>query len=326
MRAPQFWSHDGLAARLLAPLGLIWDVPGRYRRTHARPYDPGVPVICVGNLVVGGAGKTPVAISIGQMLQARGLDVGFLSRGYGGKHPGPLKVDPTVHTASVVGDEPLLLAETAPTWVSSDRRAGARALVGAGVEAIVMDDGYQNMSLAKSISLLVVDGAVGFGNCRVMPAGPLREPLAAGLARADAVVIVGEDIFDLSRGFGEHLPLLRGTVQPSTETQALSGRRLLAFAGLARPEKLFETLATLGADLAETAAFPDHHRYTEVELAALATRAEQLGAELVTTAKDHVRLGPVWQERVLRAEIDFVWQDANAIAALLQRVEGASQR
>ncbi|MDH3913223.1 MAG: tetraacyldisaccharide 4'-kinase, partial [Rhodospirillales bacterium] len=210
MRAPDFWSEPGALARVLAPFGAAVDLAGGLRRALARPVACGLPVVCVGNLVAGGAGKTPVARALARRLAANGTPVRFLTRGYGGRAAGPLRVDPARHGALEVGDEALLLAADAPTWLARDRAAGARAIArdapgdgpGQGPGVIVMDDGFQNPSIEKDLALLVIDGAYGLGNEKVMPAGPLRETLARGLARADAVVILGEDRKDIARRMG----------------------------------------------------------------------------------------------------------------------------
>mgnify|MGYP000638645222 CR=1 FL=1 len=193
MRAPDFWQpgKGGFAAMALAPLGRVYAAAGAARRAAARPWKAPVPVICIGNLVAGGAGKTPVALDFGKRLIDSGETVHFLSRGYGGTEKGPLRIDPAIHTCQAVGDEPLLLARLAPTWIAADRRLGCQAAVAAGAGIVIMDDGFQNPTTVKDLSVIVIDGGYGFGNGRVMPAGPLREPVAAGLKRAQAVVVIG---------------------------------------------------------------------------------------------------------------------------------------
>src|SRR5580658_2968727 len=192
--APVFWGEEaGLAADLLAPFGAAWDAAGRLRRALARPYRAPAPVICVGNLVAGGAGKTPVTLALTDWLVANGVAVHIVTRGYGGRNVGPLRVDVPRHDADEVGDEALLLASRAPCWVARDRPAGVAAAIEAGAEAVLLDDGFQNPAAAKTLSLLVVDAGYGFGNGRVMPAGPLRENLSRGLARADMVVLLTAD-------------------------------------------------------------------------------------------------------------------------------------
>jgi tetraacyldisaccharide 4'-kinase len=274
-------------------------------------------VICVGNLVAGGAGKTPIAIAIAERLIARGKAVHFLSRGYGGREKGLLRVDPARHAAADVGDEPLLLARIAPAWVSRDRAAGAAAAVAAGAQIIVMDDGFQNPGLAKDLSLLAVDGGYGFGNGRVMPAGPLREPLAAGLARADAVALIGTDQCGVADRLPPSLPLLRAVLAPIAA--ALAGRRVFAFAGIARPEKFFATLQSMGCVLAGRRAFADHHAYGEAEVAALIEEARHADAVPVTTEKDAVRLPPALRAGIETLPVAIRWRDEAAADRLLAR-------
>ncbi|GAB4375700.1 MAG: tetraacyldisaccharide 4'-kinase [Kiloniellaceae bacterium] len=316
MRAPEFWRHDGLPARLLSPLGLAWHGAGVLRRALTAPWQAPVPVVCVGNLVAGGAGKTPVVLSLLHLLAERGLRPVALTRGYGGSASAPLRVDPARHDAAKVGDEALLLAAVAPTWVARDRVDGAKEAVEEGAGAIVMDDGFQNAGLKKDLSLLVVDAAYGFGNGRVMPAGPLRETVAGGLARADAVVLMGDGTLDPDL-FGP-LPVLRARLQP--QDNSLAGQRVFAFAGIGRPEKFFDSLRALGAEVAGSEAFADHQPYSSATLTRLRRAAEAANARLVTTAKDAARLGALMSPDIAVLEVDLVWQDAAALTALLDRL------
>ena len=317
MRAPDFWTGDGTLATLLAPLGAGYDLAGRLRRALVQPLTAKVPVICVGNLVAGGAGKTPVVLALVAALTARGVAVHCLTRGYGGCLPGPRRVDAARDSAGQVGDEALLLARAAPTWVARDRAAGARAATEDGAQVLVMDDGFQNPALAKDLSLLVIDGAYGFGNRRVMPAGPLRESPTRGLARADAVVLLGHDERNLETSLGTRLPVLRARLAPDPGGARLAGRKVLAFAGIGRPEKFFATLSELGAVLAETRAFPDHHPFSAAELRDLRARAQALGATLVTTEKDAVRLESETRDGIETLAVTVAWDDPAALQALL---------
>lgn len=317
MKAPAFWQHDGVLAHLLAPLGCLYAAGGAVHRSMTSPVIADIPVICVGNLVAGGAGKTPIVISIARILSSWGLAPGLLSRGYGGSLSGPLKVDPSQHSAAQVGDEPLLLAQVAPSWISANRVAGVTSMRAAGIDVAVLDDGFQNPGLVKSLSLLVVDGTQGFGNGRVMPAGPLREPVAAALVRAQALVILGADTSGAADRVAGSLPVLGASLEPSTGHE-LQGRRVLAFAGIGRPAKFFATLKEAGADVVEEMSFADHHPYAERELADLLARAEKLNAIAVTTAKDHVRLPEAAKARVEILPVDLVWSDAEAIETLLK--------
>ena len=320
MRPPEFWRHPGPLPALLAPLGQLFDGAGRLRFALARPVRMPVPVLCIGNLVVGGAGKTPVTLAVAARLRARGCAAHILSRGYGGRLRGPVRVDPARHDAADVGDEPLLLAAAAPTWIARDRVAGARAAVADGAALIVMDDGFQNPALAKTVSWLVIDGGYGFGNGRLMPAGPLRESVARGLARASVAVLLGADTCGIESALNG-LTLLRGRLVPDAGAVArFAGRRIVAFAGIGRPEKFFDTLRSVGADLVDCRAFPDHHPYRAADLAAIRERARAQNAAIVTTEKDAVRL-----PRELRAEVDVLtvqvrWDDEAALDRLLDGI------
>ncbi len=292
MREPTFWWRDAsIIARLLAPAGTLYGAMAQLR-LHERGQRAPAPVICIGNLTLGGAGKTPLALATAGLLKKAGEQPVFLTRGYGGALAGPIDVDPMSHTAMDVGDEALLLAQMAPTILAHARAAGAAMAVHASV--IVMDDGFQNPELRKDISLLAVDERRGIGNGRVFPAGPLRAPLAAQVARAHAVILVGTpsrgaDVSNEARKHG--LPVLRAHFQPNKDFIAALGHgRVLAFAGIADPEKFFETLVSAGSTVAVTRAFPDHHRYTRAEARALCEDADREGLVLVTTEKDLARL------------------------------------
>jgi tetraacyldisaccharide 4'-kinase len=309
-----------LASSLLAPLGALYGLAGRRRIAGTVPQQVAAPVVCVGNLVAGGAGKTPVGLALIAALRANGIPVHALTRGHGGRETGPLRVDPVRHTAADVGDEALLLAGAAPCWVARDRVAGAQRAVAAGAGTIVMDDGFQNPTLHKTLALIVADGAVGFGNGRLVPAGPLRERVADGLARADALVILGEDRHGLAALAGG-LPVLKAWLEPDPAAAArLAGRDVLAFAGIGRPEKFFATLEALGARVVERAPFADHHPYRPAEVAALIDRAAAAGALPVTTAKDAVRLPPELRGGVAVLPVSVRWEDEGALAALLSPV------
>lgn len=320
MRAPDFWAQRGGPGRCLAPLGLLVGAAARLRRGWSTPWRAPVPVICVGNLVAGGAGKTPVALELGIDLREQGRSVHFLSRGYGGRLTGPVRVDPARHTAREVGDEPLLLAEIAPCWVARNRASGARAAIDAGADILVMDDGYQNNTLEKTVNLLVVDGGYGFGNGRVIPAGPLREALGDGLSRADAVVLMEPDECGVSatlkeagvRVFGARLTLL-----PSA--QRLAGKKVLGFAGIGRPEKFFATLEELGCVVVARHGFDDHHAFTPDEIMRLAEDANAAGAVPVTTTKDHARLAPEARAMVETVGVTLEWRNPTEIETLLAR-------
>jgi tetraacyldisaccharide 4'-kinase len=296
-----------LAARLLAPLAAPygWIAGWRLRRRGRRA---DVPIVCIGDPTVGGAGKTPTAIAVAKMLSAAGEQPVFLTRGYGGQAAGPLRLDPTQHHAVEVGDEPLLLARVATTVVARARRKGAQMAVAAGASVIVMDDGFQNPSLAKDFAVLVIDAERGVGNGRVVPAGPLRAPLSAQLARAHALIVVGEalgaaDVAADARARG--VAVFQARLEPDAGIlAALGAGRVLAFAGIGNPDKFFASLKNAGIVVAATRAFPDHHRFTPAEAQALCADADRDGLVLMTTEKDLARM-----------------QDDGAMAELAARVQ-----
>jgi tetraacyldisaccharide 4'-kinase len=301
-------------------LGHLFGALGRARRAHVSPIQASVPVICVGNLTAGGTGKTPVAIALAEHLTGLGGHPHFLTRGYGGTVTGPLQVEPARHTASEVGDEALLLAAAAPPWVARDRHTGANAAIAAGADSLILDDGFQDGRLIKDISLIVIDGAAGFGNGRLIPAGPLRETVAEGLTRAQAAVIVGTDTVGVRQtltALRPDLPIFTAHLQPAPEAAVLNGTRVLGFAGIGRPEKFAETLNALGCELSDFIGFADHHPYSETDQKKLRERAETLGAQLVTTAKDAVRLSAEMRNTVKVVEVSAAFDDPAALKELI---------
>ncbi|NQW02223.1 MAG: tetraacyldisaccharide 4'-kinase [Rhodospirillales bacterium] len=322
MRAPGFWrrGEGGMASALLRPLGWLYDVGGQINQAAGVSVKAPVPVICVGNVVAGGAGKTPVAIAIGQRLHAAGVGLHYLSRGYGGSESGPHRVDASVDAASRVGDEPLLLARVAPTWVARDRVQGAASIVDAGGQVIVMDDGLQNGALVKDMSFCVIDGSYGIGNGRVIPAGPLRESLENALKKSTAVVLVGDDtagITGIVSQLSPEMPILNARLKADITGFDPTARPLHAFAGIAQPEKFFTTLRGLGCDLKKTTSFADHHPFSDDELARLVADAQADKALLLTTEKDYVRLEPDWQDAVMALHVAIEWQDEGRLDTLL---------
>lgn len=326
MRAPEFWyrPNGGILSTALSPAGWMYGRISAARQTAKRPAQVSTPVLCVGNLTVGGAGKTPVARAIADRLRRNNLTVHFLSRGYGGTVTGPARVVLGETTVAEVGDEPLLLAADGPTWISADRAAGAHAAIQDGAEIIVMDDGFQNPGLKKDLSILVFDGADGLGNGYLMPAGPLRETLREGAARADAAVIIGDDrsgIGDqLAPYFGAEKPLLYAQLEPAPEAINLANQRVIAFAGIGRPRKFFETLEQLRCQIIDRIPYPDHHSYRPKDIANLREQARETSGRLVTTTKDAVHLPADFRAEVIVLEIGVVWQDSAAVDTLLSRV------
>jgi tetraacyldisaccharide 4'-kinase len=324
--APLFWGgKPGLTADLLSPLGVAWDGAGRLRRALARPYRPPVPVFCVGNLVAGGAGKTPVTMALAEWLRARGIAAHVVTRGYRGRLAGPIRVDAARHDAGEVGDEALLLAVRTPVWVARDRAAGAAAAVVAGAELLLLDDGFQNPAVEKTLSLIVVDTGYGFGNGRVMPAGPLRENLRRGLARADAMVwlaVPGAEGSVVPQLFDRRLCIIPA-VLTAIDGERFAGDRVYAFAGIGRPVRFFATLRALGANVVAERSFPDHHAFCERDLDAVSAAARRLGARLVTTAKDFVRLPAAARDEIAVLEVEVRWPDPGALAGLLAPALGS---
>ncbi len=328
MRAPAFYyRRPGLLSFLLLPFGIAYGAAAAWRMN--RPgVRAGVPVICIGNPTLGGAGKTPTAIAVAQLLAEAGERPAFLSRGYGGTDAGPVLVDPAAQTAEQVGDEPLLLARHFPAVVARDHVAGARLAVGNGATVLVLDDGFQNPALEKDCSLLVIDAEAGIGNGDVFPAGPLRAPLATQLARAQGLVRVGSGegsrkVEDQARMM--NIPVLAGRLVPDADAaEELRGQTALAFAGIGRPEKFFESLRAAGAELAGTRSFPDHHRFTAAEARALLEAARNRNAQLVTTEKDMARMLGDAALAELRAQtktlpVRLRFDDGRAMRRLLER-------
>lgn len=308
MRAPGFWYRPpGLAATLLSPLAALY-AAGTARRlrggTRARV---GVPVICIGNINAGGTGKTPTTIAVAQRLGDRGVEAHVVTRGHGGSFQGPILVEEFNHRASDTGDEALLLAAFTKTWVAKDRLAGARAAVEAGAEVILLDDGFQNPALAYDLSVVVVDAHRGFGNGRVLPSGPLREPVDIGLKRADIVLSVGPEA--AQRRFSETeshripVPLLQGELVPLPTGLPLSGMPVVAFAGIGDPEKFFTTLRDLGADVRASHALSDHQPLNDTLMTRMLREAAAVGAQVVTTEKDAARLSPAYRSRVMTVPV-----------------------
>lgn len=322
MKAPGFWYRPpGLWSRLLSPLGAVYGAMTRRRLARSAGYRSRLPVLCAGNLVAGGTGKTPLAIALGAAAAGRGWRPGFLTRGYGGTLAGPVRVDPAVHTAADVGDEPLLLAAHGPTFVARDRGEGARLAEDSAVDVLVMDDGFQNPTLGRDLSFVVIDGQTGFGNGHIIPAGPLRERPEEGLARADAIVLMGGAAASLKTWIAElDQPVLHAQLAPDSAARELRDQTVVAFAGIGRPQKFFDMLDRLGADTISRYAFPDHHRYTADDMMRLVEMAAAAEAQLVTTTKDFARLPADARRMVQVVEVQLIWTEPDRLAALLDRV------
>lgn len=299
VKTPKFWyEYQSLGSRLLgaalAPLAALYGLARRVKSGSVTRYDPGIPVLCIGNLVAGGSGKTPTALALCDLVRSEGIAQHpvFLTRGYGGKLRGPVQVDPAIHSAADVGDEALLLARRAPTLLCRDRAEGARIALALGPDLLIMDDGFQNETLKKTLSLVVVDGETGFGNGRLLPAGPLREPVHSGFRRADAFFILGQDRQGIGALMAADKPVFFASLQAYATGLPDRARRYVAFAGLGRPEKFRKTLEDLGFTLSGWHPFPDHHPYSLQEINRLEREARAHDAALMTTAKDAVRIPP----------------------------------
>jgi len=332
MRDPGFWWRKvGLSAGLLAPAAAAYGTVAAKRMRRAG-VPAGIPVLCVGNFTLGGAGKTPTAITLAKMLGAAGQTVFCLSRGYGGTATGARRVDPHADRAREVGDEALLLARAAPTIVSRNRVVGAQLAKSQGADVVIMDDGLQNASLAKDFTLAVVDGRRGVGNARVFPAGPLRAPLAVQLDRTDALLVIGRgdganDVIAAARARG--LPVWHGQLIPDESASAeLKGRRVLVFAGIGDPDKFFDTAAEAGIAVARRKCYPDHHRFTAEEASELIIEAEHDGLALLTTEKDKARMAgdPLTEMLAARAHVLPVALVVDELDELLGRVMAALRR
>lgn len=319
MRTRKFWRKRGLISEAMVPFSVLWFFWMRIREMRAKPQKLSVPVICVGNITAGGAGKTPVAMALATLLLERGKKPAFISRGYGGKLKGPQKVDPATHTAAEVGDEPLLLARVAPCYIARERVRAAQLAIAEGATVLIADDGMQNHSFSKDLTLAVVDGFYGFGNRLVMPAGPLRDRVDLALKPADAVILIGRPsnpkVMDAINAAAK--PILMAELQPVTLPD--QQQPYVAFAGIGVPDKFFKTLKTIGVFVKKTVPFRDHHPYTAKDVRKLQALADSMKAKLITTEKDAVRLPPSFRDKVDILPVALTFDEPEELRKLVEK-------
>ncbi len=322
LKTPKFWSGLNWKSILLFPFSFIWRLGHYLRQKNARPEKIKIPIICVGNLTVGGSGKTPVVITLCRFLSGISKSPSVLTRGFGGKEKGPIFVDTNLHQSFDVGDEPLMMANSIDVCVSRNRPLGANYIMAdKKADCIVMDDGLQNPTLEKDLKLAVFDGKFGVGNGLLLPAGPMRENLESGLRNVDLVIFNGEDETNLARKIPPNIPIFTGELRPDDEIiEHMRNRRVYGFAGIGNPSRFFKTLNNIGSDIVGEAHFADHHPYTDADMTQLYEEANQLGSELVTTQKDWMRLPAGWRDRVLivPVRIHFSATDSIKIVSYLE--------
>ena len=314
LKTPIFWYKEkSILGLLLSPIGWLYNAISQFRHQLSTPSTSDIPVLCIGNLTIGGSGKTPVAISLCEILKAHGKVPHFVSRGYGGTYKEVLlQVDPSIHPPGLVGDEPFLLASHAPTWVTQSRTKAIAAAQDAGADIVILDDGFQNPSVTKDFSIVVIDGPNGFGNGHVFPAGPLREKIVDGLRRANIAVVLGKG----SPLKNKSIPIISAEIKP--KNHQLNGKKVVAFAGIGIPKKFFTTLENEGAIIVREIAFPDHHTYTQKDEKYLLAEAKTQETILVTTQKDFVKLSPSFKKKVTFLEIYIDWENEQSLITHLE--------
>lgn len=308
LKAPKFWykKKDTILSNSLYPLSLIFRFGTKLRNYISVKGKSKLPIICIGNIVVGGAGKTPVALKIGKLLKLKGYNPHFVSKGYGGVEKNNNLVQDW-HSPISVGDEALLLSEIAPTWIGIDRNKSFDLAYHKGADCIIMDDGFQNPTLQKDFSIIVINGEQGFGNRRVMPSGPLRESISRGISRTNLVIVIGEISEDVKNKIPKLVPVINANFVVSKKNKIFNNQKILAFAGIAYPEKFFNSLRKEGAKIEKKVTYPDHHIFDENDMLYLAEQANISKSILVTTKKDYVRIPKSYRSLIstLDGEIEF---------------------
>ena len=320
-KAPKFWYHkkDTFLSNLLFPLSLLFRFGTKIRNYVSVKNNSKIPVICIGNIVVGGAGKTPVALKIGQLLKYKGYNPNFVSKGYGGLEKNNSLVK-NWHSPQSVGDEALLLSEVAPTWVGTDRNKSFKMAYDKGADCIVMDDGFQNPTLQKDFSIIVINGEQGFGNRRVMPSGPLRESISRGIQRANLVIVIGEISEEVKNKIPKLVPIIHANFVISKTNQILNNQKVLAFAGIAFPEKFFNSLYKEGAVIEKKVTYPDHHIFNENDMLYLAEQANIYKSILITTKKDYVRIPKAYRSLVNTLDGEIKFEDESLLLEILSNL------
>jgi tetraacyldisaccharide 4'-kinase len=321
MQSPKFWRRGGsvILPALLAPAAGLYRL-GYLANRKSKSIRVRIPVICVGAATVGGAGKTPLTAALARRLRQQGRKVHIITRGYGGNEKGPLRIEPGRHLAKDVGDETLILLQSAPTWVARDRIAGAVAAAQDGAEMVLLDDGLQNSRIAKDLSILTIDGISGFGNRWQLPAGPLREPVSKAAQRCQLAVIIGPDETGAAARLPKSLPVLEARIEP-VGADALKGKRWVGFCGLGAPGKFRRTIEDMGLELLSWHEFPDHHRYSERQLDRLRDEAIGLKAGLLTTRKDWVRIPQDINQGITPLDIAMRFEDEELLDGLLKAIQ-----
>lgn len=321
-KTPKFWYKraNTLGSILLIPLSLLYRAGHYIKLKTTKQHSAQLPVICIGNVTIGGSGKTPVCLALSNLLTKNNICTTpfFLTRGYGGSETGPRRIEDhdTVHS---VGDEPLLLATHSNTMLSVNRPLGAKKAHDLGADIIIMDDGLQNLSLKKDITFLVIDGTRGLGNQQTLPAGPMREPFSMALKRSDAIIIIGKDVHNLKNRIPSHIPIFSAHIHPSnTGKLSLENKKFIAFAGIGLPEKFYTTLKENEVSILKTHDFPDHHLYKKQEIISLLKHTKKQDARLITTQKDYIRLPKDLQKQIYMYKITLKWDDESALLRFIK--------